>query len=268
MAKQCRNVPATAQHAKNQHVFVLGTVDDAVLADRKTPQARAQIFITGAAQIGVAGEKIEPLSDGINETVGNVETAAPGRKRSAKCRRGRNLLSASGGVPSMRRVLLGGKSATPALLYLLGQLAHGLLRDDAPFAARKRSLRLIDRGKDFRSAALPVLPQGKRFFHRVFLNAEASALNGLADKRLLVWRELHFHRLKRRRGESRCQAQELCIGASAGSADRFLTVWPTLVESPSPAPCPDPLSPPRRAARLRPARLPSAPADRSGIAAK
>ena len=35
MPKQRLNVPAAAQHAKNEHIFVLDAVDDDVLADGK-----------------------------------------------------------------------------------------------------------------------------------------------------------------------------------------------------------------------------------------
>jgi hypothetical protein len=39
--------------------------------------------------------------------------------------------------------------------------------------------RLIDRGKDFRAPPFPLLSEGKRFLHGVFLALKASALDSL-----------------------------------------------------------------------------------------
>lgn len=78
-AKQGLNIPAAAQHAKNQHVFILDAVDDDILAHGKGPQAGAQIFVTGAAYVGMAREKRKSIRDGIDEPVGDVDTTAMGR---------------------------------------------------------------------------------------------------------------------------------------------------------------------------------------------
>jgi hypothetical protein len=64
------DVPAAAQHAKNQHVFVLDT------AYGKAPQAVAQVLVTGAPYVGMAGKQKEAVSDGIDQTVGNLDAAA------------------------------------------------------------------------------------------------------------------------------------------------------------------------------------------------
>src|SRR5271157_2287119 len=78
MAEQGCNVPAATQHTKNHHVLVINTVEDNVFADGKGPQAGAQILVAGTPEIGIAGEKKEPVRDGANEAVGNIHTAALG----------------------------------------------------------------------------------------------------------------------------------------------------------------------------------------------
>ena len=83
-----------------------------------------------------------------------------------------------------------------ALFHFCGKILHGLLSDDPAFASRQGSLRFIDCGEDLRAAALAFFPQSKGFLDRIFLALKPSALNCLTDKRLLVWGELHFHRLQ------------------------------------------------------------------------
>ena len=46
MPEQRLNVPAAAQHAKNEHIFVLDAVDDDVLADRLGRITRSLAFVT------------------------------------------------------------------------------------------------------------------------------------------------------------------------------------------------------------------------------
>lgn len=89
--------------------------------------------------------------------------------------------------------MFGGKAGASTLRHLLGKLAHGLLRDRAPFATGKGGFRLVDGGKDFRTPAFPLLPQGKSFLYRVFLASKPTAVNCLPDKGPLVRCELHFH---------------------------------------------------------------------------
>lgn len=64
---------------------------------------------------------------------------------------------------------------------LRGQIAHGLLGDDASLAAVNGCFRLIERGNQVGARALPLLPQGKSFLYRFFLAMEPSGLDGLAD---------------------------------------------------------------------------------------
>jgi hypothetical protein len=67
-------------------------------------------------------------------------------------------------------------------------------RFDGPtLTTRDGGVRAIYRSQDFQSPALTLLPQGKRFFDRIFLAMQATAFDGLADKRFLSSGELHFH---------------------------------------------------------------------------
>jgi len=90
-------------------------------------------------------------------------------------------------------LLFGGQAGAPTLRHLLGKLAHGFLRDRPPFATSQRGFRLIDGGQNFRARTFPLLPQRKRFLHRVFLSSKPPAINRLPDKRPLVRSELRVH---------------------------------------------------------------------------
>jgi hypothetical protein len=66
ICKERLNVPTAAQDAKNQHIFVLETVDDDVLTHRKAPEARAQIVVSAATDVGIIGNQEKSICDGIN----------------------------------------------------------------------------------------------------------------------------------------------------------------------------------------------------------
>ena len=74
----------------------------------------------------------------------------------------------------------------PALLHFLGELAYGLLGNNAPIATGERGLSLVDGGENLRAGTLAFFPQSKGFLHRIFFAPQSTALNSLADKRLLV----------------------------------------------------------------------------------
>jgi hypothetical protein len=76
MVKQRFNITAAVCHAKNQHVRILDTIHDDLLANGKTPRANAELIVTGAAQVGLAGKKKKPAGDGIDQPVGNINAAA------------------------------------------------------------------------------------------------------------------------------------------------------------------------------------------------
>jgi hypothetical protein len=61
---------------ENQNLFVLDTVDDDVLADRKAAQARTQVLIAPTPNPGMLRQQPETLCYGINQTAGNLGAAA------------------------------------------------------------------------------------------------------------------------------------------------------------------------------------------------
>ncbi len=103
-----------------------------ILAHREAPQAWAQIFVASAPYVGMACEQKEPAGNRVNEVVGDFEAVA---RCNTKFRRDRNRLAGCGGGPSARRGFLGGQAGAATLLYLIGQLAHGFLRDGASFTS-------------------------------------------------------------------------------------------------------------------------------------
>lgn len=60
---------------QNKRIIFFDAVDDDILAHGKATQARAQVLITAASNVRVAGEEIETLANGIDEPVGYVDTA-------------------------------------------------------------------------------------------------------------------------------------------------------------------------------------------------
>src|ERR1019366_7329404 len=76
MPEQRSSVAAAAYQMENQNVLVSDPIDDDVLPDNKTSQARAQIFVAAASHLGKAGQEKEPVGDGINHAVGNLDAAA------------------------------------------------------------------------------------------------------------------------------------------------------------------------------------------------
>jgi len=93
---------------------------------------------------------------------------------------------------------LGGEARLAPPLYLAGKLPHGLVcRDGATGATGKGRFSGVDSRQQPSAGALARFPQGKRFLYRVLLALEASALDGLADKRLLIECQGHFHPIQR-----------------------------------------------------------------------
>jgi len=82
----------------------------------------------------------------------------------------------------------------PAPLYLVGELRCLLARDDpAALTPRKRRLCLVNGGQDFGTPTLLSFPKRQSFLHRVFFSGKTACLYGVADQRLLIIREVHFH---------------------------------------------------------------------------
>ncbi|MGA8029719.1 MAG: hypothetical protein WB992_21455 [Bryobacteraceae bacterium] len=76
LAKEGLNISAAAHDVKNRHILVFDPINDDVLADWKAPEAGAQIFVSAAAHERVTREKVKPLRDRVNQSVGNVHAAA------------------------------------------------------------------------------------------------------------------------------------------------------------------------------------------------
>ena len=71
-------VAAATEDAENLDMFALDAVDDDVVAHWEAPQAWAQIFVAGAAYIGMACEEKESVDYRINEPVGDFDAIALG----------------------------------------------------------------------------------------------------------------------------------------------------------------------------------------------
>jgi hypothetical protein len=71
------DIPAAAQHAKNQDVFVLDAIDDDVAAYGEAPKAGTQIQVALPSDIGMRGEESETAGDRVNEAVCGFQAAAP-----------------------------------------------------------------------------------------------------------------------------------------------------------------------------------------------
>ena len=78
MAEQRLNVSTAAQHPKNQHVFIPKAIENKLLANRKTPQAGAQIIVAAASNIWKIREKEESIRNGVNQPIGSFDTATFG----------------------------------------------------------------------------------------------------------------------------------------------------------------------------------------------
>jgi hypothetical protein len=63
-------------HAKNQHVLILETMDDDVLASGKTPRTKTKVVVPGSAQVGMAGKKQKTVGNGMNQAIGYFDAAA------------------------------------------------------------------------------------------------------------------------------------------------------------------------------------------------
>jgi hypothetical protein len=94
-------------------------------------------------------------------------------------------------------VVLGRQTGTTPALYVLGQLAHRLLRDFDAFAPVNRSLSRVDGREDFRAAPLALDPQGQGLLDCVLVAFKPPALDGAADKILLLGCQGYSHMIER-----------------------------------------------------------------------
>jgi hypothetical protein len=82
-------------------------------------------------------------------------------------------------------------AATP--LHILSQRPHRLLRYRAALSSTYSGFGFINRGKYFRAASLALFPQRESFPDSIVFVAKATALDGLADKGLLILGEVYLH---------------------------------------------------------------------------
>jgi hypothetical protein len=132
-----------------------------------------------------------------DEAICDLDAAAFLSRSRTRFRRVRPRRQVQAGAPSGLRRLLRCEARAPALLYLCGQVPHGLLCDHAAFAARERGLRRIDRCQNLRTGTLPPLPQGHGLADGVFYAAQPSTRDGIADKCFLVGGQIYGHEIQR-----------------------------------------------------------------------
>ncbi len=190
---QGSDVATIAEHAENQNVLTLDTIENQMTAHREAAQAGAQILATVATSVGIPGNQEETVGDGVDQAISDLRVAAFDGDVAPDfvevgigfgCATVRHLA---------RRVLFGGKSGAPTLFDAFGQVEHRRLSDDEPFASGQRCLCLIHREQYLKTFAFARFPQGQCFPHCVLFALKTSALNGLTDKRRLIWGEPHFH---------------------------------------------------------------------------
>jgi hypothetical protein len=179
---------------ENQYVCLLDAVDNDVLAHQKTAQPGTQILVTGPPDMGIAGKEIEPLRDGINKPVGNLDAAAFFRDvipdvvelcLGLWC----NTVSHQRGVDRSAARRLRPRFFTSSAICRMDSCVI------APFAACDGGLGHVNSGQNLRAATFALFPQGERFLDRVFLTVESATFNSLADKRFLIRCEVYFHTL-------------------------------------------------------------------------
>jgi hypothetical protein len=63
-------------HPQNEHVLALDAVNNHVLTYGKASHPCAEIPIAGSSSIGKPRQKVESVSDGVNQPCGDIYTAA------------------------------------------------------------------------------------------------------------------------------------------------------------------------------------------------
>jgi hypothetical protein len=89
--------------------------------------------------------------------------------------------------------MLGGELRPAAPFYVLGQRPHRFQSNFATFTAIDRSLRTVDRSKDFGAATLTFNPQRHCSLHGVLGTFKSATGDGLSDEILLLGSEVYLH---------------------------------------------------------------------------
>ncbi|HXB73275.1 MAG TPA: hypothetical protein VNY05_33870 [Candidatus Acidoferrales bacterium] len=175
------------------NVLTFNAVDDDIFTHGDATRPSTEIFIAGSSNIGEAGQKKEPAGDRVNQAGGNIHAAAffgDVKPNVIKIGFGlwRYTVRHLAGVGQFNNQA--GASAVP---HLRGKFPHGLLRDDAAFAAGKGSAGVIEGCQQLDSPAFAFFPQRKRFLYRLFLAVQPPGFNGATGECFLIWRKLIFH---------------------------------------------------------------------------
>lgn len=98
-----------------------------------------------------------------------------------------------GDEPLARRLLFSSQAGASAPFHVLGKLAHGFFRNDAPCPSDKRSLSHVHRRQNFHAPALAFFPEGACFLRGFLGTPQTTGSYGLLNERGLVGRRFYFH---------------------------------------------------------------------------
>jgi len=89
--------------------------------------------------------------------------------------------------------VLGSQPGSSPRFHFLGKLSHRFLRNDASLTARQRGFSVVESRQELGALPLTLLPQPQGLLHRILRTVQASGLDGLPDKRFLIWGQTDFH---------------------------------------------------------------------------
>src|SRR5713101_4154034 len=70
------SITSPMDHTKDENVLSLDAVHDDIVANSNAPRAGAEILVAGAPEVLKAGKKEKTVRDGVNQPVGDFDTAA------------------------------------------------------------------------------------------------------------------------------------------------------------------------------------------------
>jgi hypothetical protein len=178
---------------QDQHILSFGAVDDDVFANGKRPQSWPQVVIAAATFCGNwESRKNRSVIEVISRSA--ISKLPLFRLCTTRYRQARLLLRAIVCAPLPGRVrLFGGKLGASAPLHILGQRAHGILREDPAFATGKGCVSQVNLRQDLGAGPLAFFPQRQSLLDGVFLASVTARVYGLPDKGFLVVCEMYVH---------------------------------------------------------------------------
>jgi hypothetical protein len=148
-------------NTQDQRIFIFDTVNDHIFAHSHAAASGPEIFIAGTSDIREAGKDEKTVCEGVDQAVGNLNAAAFLRDvKPYLIKIGFGAWCYTMGHLTRRGREFGEKAGASSFLHFLGELLHGLLRDNAAVSAGKRSLGVIERKKKFCPLPLAFFPQG------------------------------------------------------------------------------------------------------------